>query len=95
MQDYSTSTFLFQVVIEEGNIYHITESGKSELLDWLAKPTPESVARSAELVQVFFFGQLDDDLILQRFENFAQNIHLVLERYNQLSEEFSNNLSKT
>ncbi len=94
-KDLVTIELVTQSERPDRKLYHITESGKSELLDWLAKPTPESVARSAELVQVFFFGQLDDDLILQRFETFAQNIHMVSERYSQLSEEFSNNLSKT
>jgi hypothetical protein len=73
-------------------VYHITQAGREELLRWLAGPTPESVTRSAALIQVFFFGQLEDEVILEKFEGYAQTMRAVLERYEQLGSELTNSL---
>lgn len=76
-------------------VYHITESGRAELLRWLAGPSPEHVSRSAALIQVFFFGQLQDEAILEKFEAYAQGMHLTLENYEQLSVELVSSLPDT
>jgi len=70
-------------------VYHITEAGRAELLGWLAGPTPERVSRSAALVQVFFIGQMKDEVILEKFEVYARTMRAVLERYEQLNGELT------
>jgi PadR family transcriptional regulator, regulatory protein AphA len=73
-------------------VYHITEAGRGELLNWLAGPTPKQVSRSAALVQVFFVGQMTDEVILGKFETYAQTVRAVLERYEQLQGELTANM---
>ena len=70
-------------------VYHITETGRLELLGRLAGPAPERVSRSAALIQVFFFGQMKDDVILKKFEAYAETMRAVLERYEQLNGELT------
>jgi hypothetical protein len=42
--------------------------------------------RSAPLIQVFFAGQLSDEQILEKFEQFAAMMRGVLERYQEVPE---------
>ncbi len=65
-------------------VYHITDSGRAELLGWLAAPPPLDEPRSAALIQVFFTGQLSDEEILAKFESFAAAMQDVLARYGQV-----------
>lgn len=76
-------------------VYHITEAGRVELLRWLAEPTPERASRSAALIQVFFFGQLQDEVILRKFEAYAQSMRKTLAAYEQLSQELTSKLPET
>ncbi len=76
-------------------VYHITEAGRTELLRWLAEPTPERALRSAALIQVFFFGQLQDDAILRKFEAYVQSMWKKLTAYEQLSQELTSKLPET
>lgn len=73
-------------------VYHITNDGRAELLRWLAEPAPEQASRSAILVQVFFFGQMTDEFILEKFKTYAQTIRAVLQMYEQLSGTLSANM---
>jgi PadR family transcriptional regulator AphA len=65
-------------------VYHITDSGRAELLKWLSGPPPLEGPRSAPLIQVFFAGQLPDEEILAKFEGFAALMRAILERYEQV-----------
>ncbi len=49
-------------------VYHITDQGREELRRWLASPLQTKDQRIAELVQVFFAGQLPDGDILEMFQ---------------------------
>jgi DNA-binding PadR family transcriptional regulator len=62
-------------------VYHITDEGRIELHKWLAGPAPASPNRSAPLIQVFFAGQLSDDVILAKFEEHAAYIRQILAIY--------------
>jgi PadR family transcriptional regulator, regulatory protein AphA len=42
-------------------LYHLTETGRSELHCWLAAPVPIKEARSAALIQLFFAAELTDN----------------------------------
>src|SRR5512143_1135521 len=76
-------------------VYRITEAGRAELLRWLAGPTPERVPRSAALIQVFFCGELQDEVILQKFEAYLQIMRITLANYEQLSRELVSSLPDT
>ena len=65
-------------------VYHITDSGRAELLKWLAGPPPLDEPRSAPLIQVFFAGQLPDEELLAKFEGYAAIMRTVLARYDQV-----------
>lgn len=68
-------------------VYHITQAGSAELLKWLSGPPPLGEPRSAPLVQVFFSGQLSDDVILEKFEGYATVLRAVLAQYDQVPEQ--------
>lgn len=65
-------------------VYHITEAGRAELVHWLSGPPPLDEPRSAPLVQVFFAGQLSDQEILKKFEDFAAMMRAILAQYDQI-----------
>ena len=48
-------------------IYNITKKGRAELHQWLTTPLPESNEREPFLIQVYFSGQLNDDEVLNLF----------------------------
>lgn len=62
-------------------VYHITEAGRAELMQWLSGPPQMSPPRSAPLIQVFFFGQLSDEQILEKFEGVAAIMRAILSQY--------------
>ncbi|MBN2387172.1 MAG: PadR family transcriptional regulator [Anaerolineales bacterium] len=68
-------------------VYHITEGGRGELLNWLAGPPPMDEPRSAPLVQVFFAGQLSDEQVLAKFEGFAALMRAFLAMYDQVPDQ--------
>jgi DNA-binding PadR family transcriptional regulator len=65
-------------------VYHITDSGRAELRQWIAGPPPMSEPRSAPLIQVFFSGQLSDQEILAKFEQYAAIMRGLLTQYEQV-----------
>jgi len=65
-------------------VYHITDAGRTELLRWLAGPAPLTETRSTALVQVFFFGQLSDQEILARFEDYVATVRAILSHYESI-----------
>ena len=67
-------------------VYHITEAGRTELMQWLSGPPPIDSQRSAPLIQVFFAGQLSDEEALAKFESFAAIMRAALAQYNQVTD---------
>ncbi|GAB4423522.1 MAG: hypothetical protein Kow002_13090 [Anaerolineales bacterium] len=65
-------------------LYHITDDGRSELLQWLAGPPPLGSSRSAPLIQVFFSGQLSDEEVLAKFEGYAAIMRAILDQYERI-----------
>jgi len=65
-------------------IYTITDAGQEELRRWLVTPLPPQDHRSAELIQVFFAGQLSDGEVLAMFERAAEGCRQTLAIYNQI-----------
>jgi PadR family transcriptional regulator, regulatory protein AphA len=65
-------------------VYHITDTGRAELMKWLAGPPPMDPTRSPALIQVFFAGQLPDEDVLAKFEMVVQVMRQVLAQYDQV-----------
>lgn len=65
-------------------LYHITEAGRTELQRWLTTPLPPEVQRSAEMIKVFFAGELTDEEILAYFEQTAAQLRAGLEHFAQI-----------
>lgn len=65
-------------------VYHITEAGRADLMKWLSGPPPLDEPRSAPLIQVFFSGQLSDEMILAKFEGYAVIMREFLSQYDQV-----------
>ena len=68
-------------------VYHITDAGRADLIKWLSGSPSMDEPRSAPLVQVFFAGALSDEEILAKFEEFAEIMHMMLERYKQVPDQ--------
>lgn len=72
-------------------IYHITETGKEELHRWLLTPPPAKSDRVAELIQIFFAGQLNDEealSILRHHADKTRNSLTTLERLTDCAKEY-------
>ena len=76
-------------------VYHITDSGHEELVHWLTGPAPDKASRSAALVQVFFMGQAEDELILEKFEAYAHMMQAALAHFEELTNGLVSNLPET
>jgi PadR family transcriptional regulator AphA len=64
--------------------YRITPAGREALQAWLLAPLPSQDVRIAALIQVFFAGQLSDELILALFERLADDARQALAGYNRI-----------
>jgi len=47
-------------------VFSITPAGRDRLLNWLTQPFPQEASRSIPLVQMFFSGQVSDDLMVAK-----------------------------
>lgn len=68
-------------------VYHITGEGREELLRWLSTPLPSKGERIAQLVQVFFAGNLTDDEALAMFRRMAEHCRQTLTVLQQVPEQ--------
>ncbi len=61
-------------------IYNITQTGRTELHQWLSTPLPELDNREPFLIQVFFGGAVSDDEIIHLMQTKLRSIeeHLVV-----------------
>ena len=64
--------------------YRITPAGQEALHTWLLNPLPSQDLRIAELIQVFFAGQLSDKQALALFERLAADARAVLAVYDRI-----------
>lgn len=65
-------------------VYHITDKGREELLQWLSTPMQCKNERVAVLIQVFFAGHLSDDEALAIFRSMAERSRQSNEMLRQL-----------
>lgn len=64
--------------------YRITPVGREALRAWLLSPLPAQDMRIAELIQVFFAGQLSDEQALALFERLAAEARAAIAAYDQI-----------
>jgi len=64
--------------------YRITPAGREALRAWLLSPLPSQDSRIAELIQVFFAGQLSDAQVVALFERLAAGARATLAVYDQI-----------
>jgi DNA-binding PadR family transcriptional regulator len=86
-QGYAYMEKITQEDRPDRKVYHITGPGRAALLEWLAGPPPMDEPRSAPLIQVFFAGQLSDEVILAKFEGFAAIMRAILAQYDQVPDQ--------
>jgi DNA-binding PadR family transcriptional regulator len=67
-------------------VYHITDAGRAELRRWLATPLPPEPHRTADLIRIFFAGQLSDEEVLAIFEDEAARTRGALGRFGAVPE---------
>ncbi|MBN2548524.1 MAG: PadR family transcriptional regulator [Anaerolineales bacterium] len=83
-QGYVEMEKIEQTSRPDRKVYHITASGREELRRWLMAPPPMDAPRSAPLVQIFFLGQMPNEMILEKFEGFAAMMRGILQVYDQV-----------
>jgi hypothetical protein len=65
--------------------YHLTDSGREALTHWLTTPLPPQQLRMAELIQVFFAGELSDAEVLALFTRWAEQARTALAAHEAVS----------
>jgi len=60
-------------------VYHITEAGRAEFLNWLNEPVSMVERRIPWLIQVFFAAKLPDDEIISIFKHIEVQIREKIE----------------
>ncbi len=68
-------------------VYAITHAGRQELHRWMTAGHPPAEVRSAELIRVFFAGQLNREEALELFRQGAVRVREQLEGYRQIHSE--------
>jgi len=68
-------------------VYHITDAGKEELRIWLKTPLPFEESRSADMIQVFFAGQLSNEEAVEMFRRAADYLRAGLAVYDSIPQD--------
>ena len=77
-----TQEIIHQVEHPNKKIYHITESGKKELHDWLLTPQELPVMRHKLLIQMAWADELANDEIISLLQAYKDRIRQRLDLYN-------------
>jgi PadR family transcriptional regulator, regulatory protein AphA len=86
LSDLHDKGWIRQKVIErEGQldkkVYHITNSGREALHEWLAVPLPAADYREPFLIQIFFGGRLSDEELINLIKDRIQDLEETLTEY--------------
>lgn len=76
-----------QDVRPDRKVYRITDEGKKELHRWLSAPLAPKTQRTAELIQIFFAGQLSDEEALAVFRGYVEQTRGLLEHLRDVPRE--------
>jgi PadR family transcriptional regulator AphA len=66
-------------------VYHITDRGRLDFLHWLEEPKSVNKTRSADLIQVFFSGELSDEVVINIFERHAAKLREIQNIYEDIA----------
>lgn len=84
-----------EVIPQEGKPnrkqYNITQAGRAELRRWVSTPLPVEAKREAWLIQVFFAHQLDNQEIVNLFENRIERLRRSLAECQEVEEHIDRN----
>jgi DNA-binding PadR family transcriptional regulator len=94
----AVSRTIQQVGRPNKKVYALTSAGEDDLRRWLSDPLPPNEQRNAELVQIFFSGQICDAEILTNLKRIRENLKAGLAGLTLLetnSELFAKNTTST
>ncbi|MDE7353662.1 MAG: PadR family transcriptional regulator [Acetatifactor sp.] len=77
-KEWVSKTYVPQSGKPDKNIYSITESGRTELLRWLADDDLGLSTKVPVLMKVFFLGERDTDENIRYFERIKETCELFL-----------------
>ncbi|MBM3137376.1 MAG: PadR family transcriptional regulator [Chloroflexi bacterium] len=85
-QNLVTQELVEQEDRPDRKVYHITDEGKQALRNWLVSKPEVDAPKSAPLIQVFFAGQFENEVILQMFRFMDQVMQELMENYGRVPE---------
>lgn len=68
-------------------VYSITPDGMEKLRNWLAAPFPQGDSHSAPLVQVFFSGQIPDEVVVEKLQSSIAELRSQMEQFDRVPEQ--------
>lgn len=81
-----------EIIEREGRLdvklYHITDTGREELHQWLSTPLPSQDFREAFLVQVYFGSKLSDDEFVDLLQHEIQATERILSIYDSIYQSY-------
>jgi len=72
-------------------IYHITDSGRAELRNWLIEPMEPAQYRNAFLIKIFFGANIDKALITSQLKHRLELAENNLLKYQQIRSKMTKN----
>lgn len=86
-QGYATIEVVHQEDRPSRKIYHITDEGRAQLMEWVRRTPDAEDFREPFLIQVFFSGLLSDEDAIRMLETKAAELNNILEHMTALSEQ--------
>jgi DNA-binding PadR family transcriptional regulator len=86
-QGYATIEVVHQEDRPSRKIYHITDEGRAQLMEWVRRTPDAEDFREPFLIQVFFSGLLSDEDAIRMLEIKAAELNGILEHMTALSEQ--------
>ena len=92
-QGYVSCEHIIQSDKPNKKLYHITESGKEEFLNWLSKDSSETVEKNknAFLLKLFFSGEMKPEESIKILKKFIDDCQKYADRMSSIPENISKN----
>lgn len=84
---YATIEVVHQEDRPSRKIYHITDGGQAQLMEWIGRTPDAEDFRKPFLIQVFFSGLLSDEDAIRMLEIKTAELNGILEHMTALSEQ--------
>ncbi len=92
-QKLVTHEIIEQEIRPNRKIYHITLSGRDALKKWLVSQPEVDAPHSAPMIQIFFAGQFENDVIIKMFRYMDAILDDLLGRYSEIPEKIEGSRS--